>query len=81
VAHASRGMTMEERILALVGQKSYGLIAKEVGVTRNVVAGIIFRKRYPHAVRVATSPFIGRNKIGTGYRTGPRAPQSFYSVR
>ena len=54
--------TRNEKILRMVGQKSYELIAEHFGISRNAVAGVIFRDRYPRA-----------NKIGTGYRTGKRA--------
>lgn len=43
---------LEQKILAMRGQKSYGLIALELGITRNVVAGVIFRHKYPRTVRV-----------------------------
>lgn len=32
---------LTEKIMKLHGKKSYGLIAKELGITRNVVAGVI----------------------------------------
>jgi hypothetical protein len=51
---------------------SYSVIAEMMGTTRNVVAGIAFRKRHPCWTRV-DSPNArlngggGRNKIGHGY--------------
>lgn len=38
---------LRARILRMRGKKSYGLIAEELGVTRNVVAGVLFRQRHP----------------------------------
>lgn len=64
--------TRNEKILRMVGQKSYELIAEHFGISRNAVAGVIFRDRYPRATLVS-SPHGKRNKIGTGYRTGKRA--------
>lgn len=60
-------------ILRLRGRKSYGLIAKELNVTRNVVAGVIFRHDWPVEKRVADrhDP-TKRNRSGTGKRGGPR---------
>jgi len=45
---------LTEQILALRGKKSHGVIAKELGVTRNVVAGVCFRADHP-----------GKKKIGS----------------
>lgn len=55
-------------ILALKGQKSFTLIAEELDLTRNVVAGVFFRDRWPAEIRYG-SP-TARNKIGTGHQ-GP----------
>jgi hypothetical protein len=57
------------KILALYGKKSFGLIARELGITRNIVAGTVFRSQYPSKVRVS-SPNGSRNKIGVGHH-GP----------
>lgn len=57
------------KIIALYGKKSFGLIAKELGITRSVVAGVVFRNNYPAEVRAST-PQGCRNKIGTGHHGG-----------
>lgn len=55
-------------IIALYGKKSFGLIAKELGISRNVVAGVIFRHNYPPGHRVCSPKSGGSpNKIGEGY--------------
>lgn len=65
------------QILALCGAKSFGLIAKKLGISRNVVAGVIFRATYPVAVRYASSNGGRSNKIGTGHHgRGPYAAQT-----
>ena len=62
---------LTEKIMKLHGKKSYGLIAKELGITRNVVAGVIFRNSWPIELRRAMSG--GRhNKIGGGQIGGLR---------
>lgn len=55
---------LAETVLALRGQKSFGLIAKDLGVSRNVVAGIVFRTVHPKT-----------KSIGTGYRRGVPAKE------
>lgn len=49
---------------------SYSVIAEMMGMTRNAVAGIVFRHRHPIETRVASNgrAVYDRNKIGTGYR-------------
>jgi hypothetical protein len=66
-----------KRILALAGQKSYGLIAEELGITRCVVAGVIFRDKYPARHRECSPNSGGSpNKIGEGHHgTGRYAEQ------
>lgn len=63
-------MTSEERkaVIDMVSAKklSFQLVADALGYTRNQVAGVMFRHRYPYKMRVG--PF--KNKIGTG-RHGP----------
>lgn len=63
-------------ILAFVnnndGAWSYQLIADHFGVSRNIVAGLVFRARHPFKTRVASPRAVTPNKIGTGYR-----PQSY----
>ena len=61
---------LNQRILAFAkkkrGKLSYQLIANHFDVSRNVVAGIVFRDRHPCGTRVS-SPNGNNNKIGTGY--------------
>jgi hypothetical protein len=65
-------MTREERnqtILVLVKTRSYSyeVIAQMMGCSRGAVAGVVFRERYPVAIRVAS--LSGKhNVIGTGKR-------------
>lgn len=54
------------KILALRGQKSLGLIAREIGLTRNIVAGVCWRADWP-ARTCKRDPKTGkRNRSGTG---------------
>lgn len=70
-AHIKRN----ERILALRGTMSFGLIARKLNISRNVVAGVCWRADWPHKLRRAKSPHgKSYNKIGTGFRTGEWAP-------
>lgn len=39
--------SLSGKILKMRGKKSFGLIAKELGVSRNVVAGVRHRADYP----------------------------------
>lgn len=68
--------TRNAKILALRGQKSFGLIAKELGITRNVVAGVVFRHDWPPDLRIRSPGSHGANKIGTGNRRGPDAKRT-----
>lgn len=61
-----------KRILALAGSKSYGLIAEELGVMRCVVAGVIFRDKYPSRHRVCSPNSTSPNKIGEGHHGNGR---------
>lgn len=66
-----------ERILALCGQKSFGLIAAELGLTRNIVAGVVWRARWPVEQRCRSKGCKGRNMIGTGHHgCGPYAAET-----
>lgn len=56
----------EQEIMSLYGKLSFALIAKKVGVTRNVVAGVVFRHRHPYSARIS-SPDGVHNKIGGGH--------------
>ncbi len=65
------------KILALQGKKSFSLIAADLGLTRNIVAGVIWRSRHPVEVRYASANSPGRNMIGTGHRGhGPYAAET-----
>lgn len=59
--------TRNAKILSLRGKKSFGLIAKELGISRNVVAGVMFRANWP-ADKRTSSPNSkgGMNKAGIG---------------
>lgn len=66
-----------KRILKLAGKKSYGLIAQQLGTTRNVVAGVVFRDKYPSRHRVCSPNSTSPNKTGVGHRgNGPYAPKT-----
>jgi hypothetical protein len=62
-----------KRVLALQGQKSYELIARELGISRCAVAGIVFRQRHPLKKRLRLSG--AHNKIGTGHKPNGRYPK------
>lgn len=76
--HERNGEAMHEQILALRGIKSYGLIAAEFGLTRNQVAGIMFRAKWPPEKRVPSPRGLTGNKIGHGYRRGPWARHTLH---
>jgi DNA invertase Pin-like site-specific DNA recombinase len=59
----------DAKILKMRHRKSYGLIAKELGISRNIVAGVCFRADWPAEIRV-------NNKSGTGYKSGQVAPKN-----
>lgn len=69
-----KGMSkmFKEEILKLYGKKSFGLIAKELGITRHQVSGIVFRHNHPVETRIGKD----KNKIGTGYKRGKPAPET-----
>src|SRR3990167_11338693 len=78
-------MTRNGKILRRAGKKSYGLIAKELGLTRGVVAGVIWRGiKWPLIKRKALgskamSPNAGHNnynKCGNDYGYGVYAPHT-----
>jgi hypothetical protein len=60
------------------GRKSFGVIARELGISRNVVAGVCFRADYDrnNGDMVASPASHAPNMLGTGYRSGPSAPQT-----
>jgi hypothetical protein len=57
---------------------SYQLVADTFGVSRNVVAGLIFRDTYPVSVRKKASG--QSNKIGTGRRGGCRYFPKYHAL-
>lgn len=61
---------LNAKILRLRGKKSFGLIAKELGITRNVVAGVMFRDNWPIELRVSAPGERFKNRSGTGRRGG-----------
>ena len=63
---------LREQVLARRGKKSYGRIGQELGITRNAVAGIMFRTL--HAGRDLKREGRSGAKLGSGYRMGNRAP-------
>lgn len=62
--------TRNAKILSMRGMKSYGLIAKELGISRSTVAGVMFRADYPSCARVPSPNSKSGNKIGTGHYGG-----------
>jgi hypothetical protein len=68
-------MTRNEKILKLRGVMSFSLIAERFGVSRSVVAGVMFRARWDRRDLVKSNPANrgGANKCGLGYH-GPGAP-------
>lgn len=72
-------MTREERneailILVATRRQSYEVIGRMFEVSRNVVAGVVFRNRYPAAVR-QRGKGGKNNQIGTGRRPGTYQPE------
>lgn len=64
---------LADKILALRGKKSFGLIARKLGVSRNIVAGVMFRAAWPVGTRVPSPGYrYGGNKSGTGHHGGGR---------
>lgn len=59
------------KILALYGKKSFGMIAKQLGISRNVVAGVVFRDTYPPRHRIP-SPNGGGGQQGRYRASRPR---------
>lgn len=77
-------MTKQKRkaIVAFVASHDwcYQLVADHFQITRNQVAGVLFRHCYP--VLTAKSPRSNSsNKIGTGYRRGPAASRTVFDIR
>ena len=73
----------DAKILSLRGKKSFGLIARELGLSRNVVAGVCFRADWS-TKRRECSPNSkgGKNKAGIGHHGGGRyAEQTLWSAQ
>lgn len=69
---------LKAEILQWRGKKSYGLIAKELGTTRNVVAGVFFRADHPKQRAIGTGRYV------TPPSRWPRKklpPQNRYTIR
>lgn len=73
VPFEERNSDRNRRILAMRGKKSMGLIAKELGLTRNVVAGVFFRADHPPQERIPSRAGHSPSMIGSGYRA-PSGP-------
>lgn len=72
------------KILSLRGKKSFGLIARELGLSRNVVAGVCFRADWSTDRLMQRSPNSngGKNKAGIGHHGGGRyAEQTLWGAR
>lgn len=59
-----------QRVARLRGKLSYTLIAEQLGLTRNVVAGIFWRSDWPYRKRTTSGEGQGRHNCGTGHN-GP----------
>lgn len=74
---------MRRQIIRDAKLMSYGLIAKKHGLTRNQVAGVIWRSKNPPDTRIP-SPNCngGGNKIGGGYHgAGPYPRYTEHNTR
>lgn len=47
---------------------SFQLVGNKFGLSRNAIAGIMFRHRHPMSERVKSPGGQSPNKVGTGYR-------------
>lgn len=61
-----RNAKRNRRILRLAGKKSYTIIGEQVGVTRDVVAGVIWRERWPSSKRHGRLRTCGNGHNGPG---------------
>jgi hypothetical protein len=67
----------DKQILAMAGTKSNSMIANELGVSRSVVSGVIFRHRYSQKDRGPKNT-VGWGNQGPGkwakehYKPGPK---------
>jgi len=71
---------LRARALRMRGDKSMGLIARELGVSRNVIAGLFFREDHP-GQRMTGSGHRGNSTpakqvISRGGKRGRRAPRT-----
>jgi len=57
---------MHEQILAMRGKLSFSLIAEHFGISRNAVAGIMWRANWPPEKRVCSPRSKSPNKCGIG---------------
>lgn len=73
--------TRDALIMAMRGRKSYGLIAKELGVTRSTVAGVCFRADYPLETRYASSGRHNQIRVGNNGGPGQFAPLTLREAR
>jgi len=75
-------MTRNEKILSMRGLKSFTLIAKELGISRSVVAGVCWRHDWPYKYRVPSPNSISGNSCGLGrHGPGEHAKITVYDVR
>jgi len=75
---SAKNKLRNKKILLMYGEKSFQLIADKLGVTRNVVAGVIWRENWPIKNRIKSNSksFCG-NKCGTGrHGPGEHAPET-----
>lgn len=73
---------MHEQILALRGIFSYSLIAERFGISRNVVAGIMWRADWPPEKRIPSPRGKAGNKCGLGrHGGGPHARHTVANSR
>lgn len=67
-------MTRNEKILALRGKLSFGLIAKQLDISRNIVAGVCFRADHRITLKIRRAQGFGStNGRGRGSRGRPYA--------
>lgn len=72
-------MSLKEQILSQYGKKSYGLLAREFGISRSAVAGIVWRAnraagakpktkcRWAAPHRLPPGPPVGDNRSHIGF--------------
>jgi len=71
-------VSLHREILKLAGSLSYGMIAEELGTTRSVVAGVIWRAKWnSNACNKATGT---SNRNGRKYGRGEYAPVTLYNA-